>query len=434
MRVWLVILFLGCLAPQSVSAQVQFKDTEAAKAFIAKDFDRALEEFQKLRESNPNNTLILQYLAITLKQLGRFDEAIDIFREALAIAPNNPALNYQLGVTFYNAKRGDEAVDSFTQTKDLAPESRYAELAAQYLDAISQQRAQNQVSGAPKRFGIFAQAGYQYDDNIPAFPDGIGGDRTDNRYTGYLNLDFYLHRSPTWLITTSLNGYGTWYEESEFEVFEAPQYSANIRLQRTHVLGKIPAISSIDYNYRKVDFFDETTYSRSNSLTLGLRLNLSRATATYGFYQYTEDNFSAEGFDPLFSSRDADNHMIGLRHTWFFANRRGQFAFGIDYEDNNADGINFEYDGFSASLDAVIPLFWKMRGDLGVRYGEDSYDMFAGPVTRETDRISYTAGFSRWINRNFQWRFTYNYWDEDSSYDELSYDRAVWGLNLNYVY
>jgi len=79
-------------------------------------------------------------------------------------------------------------------------------------------------------------------------------------------------------------------------------------------------------------------------------------------------------------------------------------------------------------------LFWALRADIDVGYGEDDYSKFAGPVRRETERATVSAGLSRWFGRHFQLRLNYSYRDEESSYDELTYDRTVWGANLNYVY
>lgn len=432
----LLLVTLLAVGTQDASAQapMRFRDTPGAKAFIAKDYPRALEEFRKLREANPNNTLILRYLAITLDQLGRYREAIDVYKEALAIAPNKPSLHYHLGVTYYNARLGNEAVASFRRAMELARGSHYAELASRYLDAIAQQQAQQQRAGTPQRVGAYVQGGYQYDDNIPAAPDGVAGTRRDSRFTGYVNLDYYLHRSPVWLVMASVNGYDSWYDDETFDAFEIPQYGGDLRVQRTGTMGQYPYISSLNYNYRKVELSDGDPFSSSHSVTLGLRMNFTEGTATYGYYRYTDDDFEDEGFDSAFSSRDADNHAAGLRHTWFFTERQGQVSVGLDYERNDADGVNFEMDGLNGRLSAIFPLPWSLRVDVAVGYGEDDYRKFAGPVRRETERTTVSAGVSRWFGRHFQVRLDYSDWDEESTYDQLTYDRTVWGASLNYVY
>ncbi len=434
----MLVLLLIVLADSQQSTEAQsesrFQDTTAAKAFIAMDYSLALDEFLKLRESNPNNTLILRYLAITLDQLGRYEDAINIYNEAIASAPTKPSLYYHLGVTYYNARKENEAVTAFNTAISLAKDSTYAEMSHAYLDAIGQQVAQQQQVGAPQRFSAYVQAGYQDNNNVLAAHDSADLSPGAKSFTGYVNLDYYLINSPVWIATASLNAYGNKYKDDTYESFETSQIGGGLRFQRTGTMGKYPYIGSFNYTYRETELSDGEPYSKSHSATFGLRLNLTGNTATYGYYRYTDDNFLIEGFDPIFSSRDADNHVIGLSQTWFFAERQGQVSFGLDYEKNDADGVNFVMDGLGANIAAAFPLPWTLRLDLNASYGEDNYSKFAGPVRRETDQSNLSASLSRWFGRYFQVQLNYSNLDEKSSYDELSYDSTTWGVNLNYVY
>ncbi len=413
---------------------VRFQDTAAAQAFARKDYATALDEFQALLDANPGNVLVMRYTAITLDLLGRVDDAMALYDDAIALAPGNAELHYHRGVTAYNANRGSEAIASFRRAAELAPQSRYAELSARYLDAIAEQYAQRQPVGKPKRFGVYALVGYQHDDNISARPDDAPGVRDGDRYTGYVNLDYHLHQSPEWLVTTSVNAYGSWYEDALFDDFEIPQYMGSLRLQKSGTTERFPYLGTINYDYRRVEFADGELYSRSHALTLGLRLSFERRMATYGYYQYTDDDFADEGFDPVFSSRDADNHLVGLRQTWFVADGRGDVSVELKYERNRADGLNFDMDGVSGTVSARMPLPADWFLDVSATYGKEDYDRFAGPVARETTRRQATIGLSRWFAKRFNVRFDYSYLDEASSYDVLSFDRYVWGVSVSYAY
>jgi len=429
LSVFLFVLSMECFG----QGKIRFSDTAAAQAFAANQFEQALEEFRKLRAANPRNTLILRYLAITLDRLGRRDEAIDIFKEAISIQPNSAALHYHLGVTYYNSRRGDEAVASFRLALQLAPQSQYADFAARYLDAISQQRAQEQKVGSPQRFGVYLQAAYQHDNNV--FSASLPEDRLDgNRGSGYLSVEYYFHRSPEWIVTAEANGYGVWYSESIFDALETSQYGGSLLAQRVGTLGRYPFVGTIKYDYSESHLSDGDKYSSSHGATLGLRVNLTRNTATYGYYRYAKDDFTFEGFDPAFSSRDANNHEVGLRQTWFFADRQGQVNLHAEYQKNNAKGVNFESDGVSGGLGVMIPLPWQLRAELNLTYGETTYDKFAGPVRRETDTARFSAALSRWVGRNFLFRIDYSYLDEDSTYEQLRYKREVFGASVSYVY
>jgi len=421
------------MLPASGQSHVKFSDTDGARAFAAGEFDRALAEFRRLNEANPGNTLILRYLAITLDRLARYDEAIAVYREALAVVPNDVALHYHLGVTQYNARRADDAEKSFRRVQQLAAGSEYANYAARYLDAIARQRVQQQMAGAPKRFSFFAQGGVQYDDNVYAATDG-GDLQGASRATGYLSFEYNLHRTSEWLATLGLSGYGVWYNESGYDALETSTSGASAQLQRTGTLGKYPFVGSLRYDFSEVRRAEGGRYSRSNSLTTGLRLNLSKNTASHAYYRYRADDFADEGFDPVYSSRDADNHAVGLQQVWYFADRRGQVNGGIEYQHNDADGLNFVMDGTTYSLGLIVPLPRNWRCDLGVSYGEEDYTKFVGPVRRESDTWSYSAALSRWFGRHLLLRLDYNLVDSDSTYDQLGYRRETVGTSISYVH
>jgi hypothetical protein len=336
-------------------------------------------------------------------------------------------------VTQYNARQADAAVASFRRVQQLAAGSEYANYAARYLDAIARQRVQQQVAGAPKRFSVFAQGGIQYDDNVYAAP-GDSDLQGATRASGYLSLEYHLHRTPDWLATLGLSGYGVWYSEDGFDALATTTSGASTLLQRTGTLGKYPFVGSIRYEYSEARRGEGGRYSRSNGLTTGLRLNLSKNTATHAWYRYRVDDFTDEGFDPVYSSRDADNHAVGLRQVWYFAGRRGQLNGGIEYQHNDADGLNFVMDGTTYSVGLVVPLPRDWRCDLGVSYGEEDYTKFVGPVRRESETWTYSAALSRWFGSHVLLRLDYNLVDSDSTYDQLGYRRETVGTSISYVH
>lgn len=435
---WLLVaLWLPLSTPAHGEDAIALRDTAAAREFLNARYDVALEEFRKLARTNPNNVLVLRYLAITLGRLQRYDEAVRVFQEALAIAPNNVALHFHLGATYYNARQGAKARQSFTQVRKLAPDSRYAQLAWEYLDALAQQDNQSQRQGAPERFGVYAQVGYQHDDNIVAAPrDPVlyDGRRAGNSLVEYLSLKNHLLRNADWLGTVELSGYGAQYTRSDFHASEFAQYSASGLLQRPTTLWGFPFIGSLKYEYFRTQLADGGNYSRSRAFTLGSRVGLTDNTTTQLFYRYTNDDFANEGFDPHISSRDADNHAFGVTQTWYFAERQGHVNVGYEYQDNRADGLNFMMVGHKWLVGAGFPLVAGLRAEMAIARSADDYTRFQGPVRRETARREFSAGLSRWFGQHFLARMDYSYVDEGSNYDQLSYQRRTWGLKAGYVY
>ena len=174
-----------------------FLQTRAARAFKTGDFQQAATEFRLLSQQYPEDTTILRYLAISLSQSGAFDAALGVFHSLLRQAPNNVAIQFYLGVTLYRAQKGDEAEQWFFSVIKLARESRYAEIARDYLDAISEQKQLVQGQGEPRPWGLYAQLGTQFSNNVPAAPSRAlySGERDDVNFSGYLSGTYYLLRS-----------------------------------------------------------------------------------------------------------------------------------------------------------------------------------------------------------------------------------------------
>lgn len=429
----LITLVVGVQSLQAQSVS-RFRDTPGARAFAAKDYPTARIEFERLRDANPGNVLILRYLAITLDALGESKDAITLFQKALDIAPANPALHYHLGVAYYNAQQGDLARQYFVQTTSLASNSRYAELANRYLDALAIQMAQQQTRGAPRRFGVFAQGRAQRDNNVTFAANEPNTEESETSYSTYLGADYYLLRTEKWIMTIGANGFGNWYDDDTTDSLSVRQYGASALLQKSGQFGSFPYVASLRQQYYEMDLEDDQPYSETDATTLGLRVNLSEGTATKFYTSYTRDNFSDEGFDPAFSSRDADVQTYGIEQTWYFAERRGLVALTVEHETNDANGVNFVMDGVSAGIDISFRFGKGWRTQIGAKYFDEEYPEFAGPVIRETDRTNYDISLSRWFGQRLQVLIDYSYDEERSSYDALSYDRAVWGVALNYVF
>ena len=417
-------------------AAVNLLQTDAAAAFKAGDYERAEGEFAALLVEHPEDVTLLRYFAITLRKLERYQDSLTILQKALSLEPENVAVNYHTAVTLYKAGAFQAAVRSFNAVTSLAPESRYADLARQYIDTISDELARAQRPAAPEKFGIYGQVGLHYDSNLLATPDSqeaFVGDNSDTRYSGYLSGQYFFFNRAGWLGTADLSAYSATYDDDLFESFDINQINPGIAVQKSTLIGDVPAVNSVRYDYQEVEL-DSETYSESHVLTLMSRLRISQDTATRLTYRYTDDTFEFKGFDPAFSSRDADNHSISAINTWYLNDHRVELDLGVGYTDNNADGINFNYDAWQLETGArfALPEEWWL--DLAAIYISDEYPDFAGPIERETDITSVSLSLRRWFRSSFLVQISAGWYDEDSNYDSLTYDRYNVGINFSYAY
>ncbi|GGC34298.1 hypothetical protein GCM10011371_22030 [Novosphingobium marinum] len=84
-------------------------------------FARALEEAERLCESDPGNPLFQSHLAIEAMQTGDYDRAFELFDAVLEKLPRDPATLTSRGHALKTAGRRDEAVASYRSALDVAP-------------------------------------------------------------------------------------------------------------------------------------------------------------------------------------------------------------------------------------------------------------------------------------------------------------------------
>lgn len=84
--------------------------------FAAKEYEKALAEFQSVSKDHPNFAEAHQRAGECLQALGRNDEAIAAYREAIRNKAENADLHYNLGVLYERKEMPDEAVVEFKQS------------------------------------------------------------------------------------------------------------------------------------------------------------------------------------------------------------------------------------------------------------------------------------------------------------------------------
>jgi tetratricopeptide (TPR) repeat protein len=104
------------------------------------DFDAALTSYKLALRDRPNDTKILQNMAIAFTKTHRPEEAIRYYRHALEIKPDLSGANY--GLAFLLLKRGDHSgaerhLEAFLAKPPVGPEAeRWVRHAQSTLDTL----------------------------------------------------------------------------------------------------------------------------------------------------------------------------------------------------------------------------------------------------------------------------------------------------------
>lgn len=437
MRVCFIALCIAGISTAWTVADepVRFTDTEAAKAFQAGAYDKAVIELLRLRETNPENLLVLRYLAMSYDRLGQFKDSLRVYIEALSLAPGNVALLYHSGETLYRLRYADDARRHFLLVLERAPGTDYAAQARSYLDALAHQRVARRPQGEPRRISLYAEVGYAHDDyRIPGAPGEPDQHSRNDRLTEYVSAEAHLVRRPKLLVSVDFSGYGAQYVHNRDTANDLWQGSAGATLQYSGHLGRTPAVGTLKAFHQEVRFDGGPDYSESDGATLGLQMGLLSNAVTRLYYRYTSDRFEDDGFNAAFSSRDAEVHAGGLQQTVYLLDGNAWIIASAAYQENQAEGLNYDFDGPTCGALVSVPLFSGLRLDLAYEYAKDVYRHFTGPERRETDRQEWSASLYRWFGRNLLVRVRYAETDENSTIPGLSYERTGAGMSVAYVY
>jgi len=428
-------LLMLAVLPGRAEEVLRFTDTAAARAFRDGRYAEAVAEFERLLETNPENLLVLRYLAMSYDRVGRRAEAIRIYARALAADPESVALLYHSGETLYDARYVEDARRHFLRVIELAPQSEYAQRARAYLATQARQEVEAQPPGPPPRFALQAEIGWRRDEyRFPAPAPGADRNSTVDRLTETVTAEYFPVRRPDWVVALDAAGYGAQVLRNRDDANDLWQWTAGARVQRVGEWAGVGWSGLARVFHQGVRFDGGPDYSRTSGAAAQFGIGWSPQVLTQATYRFTADDFEDDGFDPVFSSRDAQNHAVGLEQTFLFAGNRVRLSLGLEYQENYAEGRNFDFDGPSVRASVGVPLWLGARLEAGYEYREEDYRNFSGPVRRETTRHEWNVAIRRWFGTRWLAGIHYNDADEESTIQTLSYTRRAWGASMAYVY
>ncbi len=432
----LLLVLLVLLFNPEAYAQVQLTETQAGEAFKAGDYEKALKEFEILLEEYPENSvLILRYIGLSYHRLEQYDKAIDSYEKALEIDPQNTPVTFYLASTYFKTSNTIKAKELFQNVITLAPESLYSGWAERYIQAVEQQETVYERPGGPRLYQVFLQIAPQLDFNVPESPDNSSSFSDDEsfRFTEYASLGIRTKQLGNWFLGADFSTYQSQNTKEELREFNLSTFDISPYINyTTTVFGKpFSPILRYNFNYALLDY---DSYSNSHSISATLNTAFTENTLTVPFYRLRFDEFNDEGFDSSISSRDATNNAVGLLQYFFFMQRAVNVWVGYEFQKNDADGLNFNYNGHRVTAGVSVPIYWGIRTDLSGEFGRDDYPDFQGPRDRETNRGNFFGRITRNIKGPIYGAFSYSYTNENSNYSVLEFDRHIitWSIFLSY--
>jgi len=130
------------------------------------DFDKAIAEFDRAIQLNPNYATALQWKNTALVALQQFDAAIAASKQAITLDPLSLIVNADLAFNYLQARRFDEALAQSRRTLEIDPSFHvvrgYGALATQFkghlADALPEFRIAAGITNEPFGQALLAQA------------------------------------------------------------------------------------------------------------------------------------------------------------------------------------------------------------------------------------------------------------------------------------
>jgi len=121
--VMLTLTTCGEVAPTEEPLSVEEHYFRQGNEFIqAGELEKAVDEYKKALEIEPENVDALTNLGVVYYNLGRLDEAIDQYSKALAIAPDDADIHSNLAAAYVQTNQFDKALEEYQTAVTLNPD------------------------------------------------------------------------------------------------------------------------------------------------------------------------------------------------------------------------------------------------------------------------------------------------------------------------
>ncbi len=414
----------------------EFKQSRAAKLFKMGSYEEALQEFQKMSEEYPEDTLPRRYVGMTQILTGRLDEAISTFQETLETEPDNPALHYYLARAYHEQGAEEKAKAELDEVLRLDPKGFYGEPTREALPSVTQRKL------VPKPWDIWAAVGYEYDSNVTEAPNDKAlrgtADESAGRY--YLSLggkykwlqrgrfDSYVgYRLYKSLHDDSLDEFNFTFNE----FFFINEYWQNIRGKEVH-FGLRYALP--------FSFLGGNTFSFASEITAYVNSRLTKNTFTEVYHRWSHIEFGRDGAIPNLTSRDGEYNTTGIHHRFYFS-ELSRYVF-VGYEIHNAatEGNNFDRFGQSFHTGFHTPLVKKLSLDVIGSFWVAHYPHYSAeiapiePLARRDNDWTLLVTLTYELTRNWSLRGFYRYGNSNNRNDLYQHDRHIGGTEILFRY
>ncbi len=435
-RIITAILFAsGLLFSTALSADERSAYRDGISAFKNSDFPLALEYFQQA-ESDGLNTVALHYnLGSTHYRLGHYDEAAEYFRNIQNDSKWGALAEYNLGLVAERQNDLELAAKHYHQAYRKANSEKVRELAQARLRAISGDAAASQ----PGNWITYLSAAFGNDDNPSLTQDTqvLDDSGADSFAEVIGNVSGYLSGSPGDGVRLNGSLYSRRY--SNMNEFSVSGIDLGIYLEdRTDNWLFVKGvrvnnfwIDGVQYSTGANVMFRATQQHKAVNLDIRNDLGFLDGGDTYDFIGGIRNRLTLD----LYRRSETVEWRLGYRNEY---NERNDLE--------TEQGQFFSYSPMRHSI------YGQLRNDLSEKtslrtrleyrkslYPEDNIEIdpeteAVTEMTRDEDRVEFSALLRYTFNRTFGVFSEYRYTDNDSNFSRFSYQSNQVMLGLEAIF
>jgi len=394
-------------------------------------FAEAVPGLERLAAAHPDDALVRRYLGLALLQTRRYGAAARVLEEAVRIERHGPTY-YYLGLAHYGLADFARARPAFEAARALAPESRIADRAGDYLEAMDRlATARTAPPSLARPWSLTVEAGLQFDSNVPPLASGSAGPRESWRAYQSAWGGWDLLQEDGWRLRAEGFAFLGQNFRSVLDDYDLASFDLAVEGSKFFSIGSVPVRPSLRYAFQPV-WQGGDRYLFGHAATAAVTVEPVPGAVTQVYYRFASEDYGDDGIDPLRSSRDGGGHTFGITQ-WVFLEGRRQYLYGgYAYRYNDADGRDFDLRGHRLLAGGSFLMPWDVRVDLRAEWYRHDYPNYTLQPDRRTTGVQLGIGLRREIVDGLAAVLRYAYTYEDSNYSSLTYRRSLVTLGLSY--
>lgn len=408
-----------------VSSTPDYKDAqrELGVAYFGLGlYGKATEMLEGAGAKSPGDAMAAYYLGRSLLADDRYERAMAEFERARGMDPYyEDVCRYYTGVALLGRGDADAAVERFKEAIE-APEA-LDEVISASRESIRTLRKEK----ARRFWRAWVRTRYEYDSNVALLPHDedlvAGSGKGDWRFTVEPSVELAPPLLPNWDTRSLFSFIQT--VHNHLGAYNLQGY----RLLNTATLKSryIQPFFGYGFEYYFLDN-NRQDYLRSHTFLTGFTVPEGRYGLSRFSYAYRIDDFFLP-FEYRVNDRTAANNSVGASQ-YFFLPRWGDsfLQLGFYWDNNDAKGRNFSYNGYRLFAECFLPLTWEVNLDLLTElYIRDFSESLQG---RDDTRQTYIATLSRPLNEYMEVGLQYTYVNNDSNVALFQYGRNIFSLMM----